>query len=100
MLDVGWVTEGPTMSRIESPASRQLSSEVALPMACTTMVIGAGDWIRAFDGEGNALALLVQSKNEELARFAKLAWRRAVLNDELLDLRPHNVSFDTLNMSG
>jgi len=29
---------GPTMSRMESPVSRQLSSEVVLPTACTAMV--------------------------------------------------------------
>jgi hypothetical protein len=47
------------MSRMESPASRQLSSEVVLPMACTTMVTvpasGSEDLMWACGAAGSAL---------------------------------------------
>ncbi len=64
LISEGWPS-GPTTSRIASPASRQLSNDVVLPTACTTMVMvpAAGSALLMVSGMRSPFSLMRRMTN-------------------------------------
>src|SRR5579863_2127046 len=95
LISEGWPS-GPTTSRIASPASRQLSNDVVLPTACTTIVIvpAAGSALLMVSGMRSLFSLMRRMTNWP-GRCLRAMRGAAIVNCRIL--RPALRTFTILN---